>query len=336
VSIARAYHRNVRNPFEPFLEDRDFVVLDGALATELERRGQSLDDPLWSARTLIEAPELIESVHHDYFAAGADVGTSSSYQATFEGFAKRGLNDARAEELLRLSVALVRRARDRFWRESSNHAGRRRPLVAASVGCYGAFLHDGSEYRGDYGLGVDELMDFHRRRLRVLADAGCDLLAFETIPSRLEAEAILRLLEEDLDAPPAWLSFSCRNGKEVSHGERFRDCVQIAGASERVVGVGINCTSPARVSSLLRSAKGATDKLLLVYPNSGESWDGRTHRWTADEPCPPLGELVSGWYRLGARGFGGCCRTTPDDIRELGSRLGSAEKVVSHDAPDRP
>jgi len=314
------------NPLAPFLEGEGFVVLDGALATELERRGASLDDPLWSAKVLIESPDRIESLHFDYFVSGADVGTSASYQATFEGFARRGIGAGRAERLLRLSVELVQRARDRFWSQPEGREDRLRPLVAASVGCYGAFLHDGSEYRGDYGLSLSELMAFHRRRLRVLAGAGADLLAFETIPSRLEAEAIVRLLDEDLEAPPAWISFSCRNGQEVSHGERFADCVHLAGSSPRVVAVGINCTSPRHVSSLLRSAQDATHKLLLVYPNSGESWEASASTWLAGEPSPPLSDLASEWYRLGARVLGGCCRTTPAQISALRRVLISAEQ----------
>jgi homocysteine S-methyltransferase len=324
----------VTNPFRPFLEDRGFVVLDGALATELERRGAMLDDPLWSAKTLLESPELIEGVHYDYFVAGADVGTSASYQATFQGFAKRSLDRESAERLLRLSVELVCRARDRFWSERARRPGRRRPLVAASIGCYGAFLHDGSEYRGDYGLSLVELMDFHRRRLEVLSDAGADLFAFETIPSLLEAEAIVRLLDEGLDLTPAWVSFSCRSATEVSHGEPFAECLGLAASSPRVVGVGINCTPPRLVSSLLRSAKAPTDEVLLVYPNSGEIWDGATHRWIAGEPFPSFLELVSEWYRLGARVLGGCCRTTPADIAELRRRLSSGEQVVAEDAPE--
>ena len=193
------------NPLARFLDSQRFVTLDGGLATELERRGADLRDPLWSAKLLLDAPEMIEELHYDYFVAGADVGTGASYQASFQGFLARGIDAARAEHLLRLSVALVRRARQRFWSDERNRAGRIEPLVAASVGCYGAMLHDGSEYRGDYGLSRAELRTFHERRLRVLEDSGADIIACETIPSRLEAEALVSLLEA-----PAWISFSCR------------------------------------------------------------------------------------------------------------------------------
>jgi homocysteine S-methyltransferase len=308
------------------IDSRGFVLLDGGLATELERRGSDLDHPLWSAKLLLEAPERIEAVHFDYFRAGADVGTSASYQATIAGFAARGVDAGGAEELLRLSVELVRRARDRYVAEHPH--GSLRPLVAASIGCYGAFLHDGSEYTGDYGLSRKELVDFHRPRLEVLAGTGPDLLAFETLPSKLEAEAVVSLLSELDDPAPAWVSFSCRSETEVSHGEPFRECVAVAAASERVIAVGVNCTAPRFVSGLLRSARGVTGKPLVVYPNSGERWDGIRHRWAPGEPEPLLEDLAPEWYRLGARLLGGCCRTTPDTIERMRLRL---EQVVPND-----
>jgi homocysteine S-methyltransferase len=314
----------VKNPFDPFLARKGFVLLDGGLATELERRGADLADPLWSAKLLIEAPERIEELHHDYFLAGADVGTSASYQATFEGFAARGLSAREAEGLLRLSVELVHRARDRFWSASSNRVGRSKPLVAASIGCYGASLHDGSEYTGDYGLSRSELADFHRRRLLVLADSGADLLAFETIPSKLEAEAIAGLLRElkgSTALPPVWIGFSCRNENEVSHGETLAECLEIMGTAEAVVAMGINCTPPAFISGLLSSVRGATERLLVVYPNSGERWEPSAHEWRPGVGSRPIDELGPEWRSLGARLIGGCCRTTPETIRALAAAL---------------
>jgi homocysteine S-methyltransferase len=289
-------------------------ILDGGLATELERRGLDLNDPLWSAKILVEAPEAIEAVHFDYFVAGADIGTSASYQASFEGFAARGIGARESEVLLRRSVELVERARDRFWSVSENRVGRKRPLVAASIGCYGATLHDGSEYRGDYGLSLKELMDFHRPRLHVLADSGADLLAFETIPSKLEGDALRALLEEFPEAPPSWISFSCRNGTETCHGEPLADCLAAADGSG--IAIGINCTPPRWISALLRSAPGAS----VVYPNSGEVWDARRKVWTG-ESSGRIEDLAPEWKRLGARVTGGCCRTTPATIAAVRASL---------------
>jgi homocysteine S-methyltransferase len=318
------------DPFRSLLASGDVVILDGGLATELERRGLDLKDPLWSAKILVDAPEEIEAVHHDYFLAGADVGTSASYQATFEGFAARGIGRRESENLLRSSVGLVRRARKRFWRGPANRAGRAFPLVAASLGCYGASLHDGSEYHGDYGLTQTELMDFHRPRLRVLADSGADILAFETIPSRLEAEAVVALLAELEDPPPAWLSFSCRTETEVCHGETLAESVAAASASSVIAAVGINCTPPRFVSRLLASVRGTTEKRIAVYPNSGESWDARSQSWFPGESSAPIEELAPEWRRLGAQLIGGCCRTTPETIRRVRALLSRQDVVPDH------
>src|SRR5262245_60294194 len=184
------------NPIASILDHHSALVIDGALATELERRGYDLKDDLWSAKILLEQPEAIQQLHFDYFTAGADCVITASYQATVEGFMKRGLNENEAIDLIQKSVKLAIDARDEFWADESNRIGRSKPFVAASVGPYGAFLADGSEYRGNYGLTEKELMDFHRPRMKALTEAGADLLACETIPCLIEAQALTKLLKE--------------------------------------------------------------------------------------------------------------------------------------------
>ncbi len=308
-----------------FLGGPGFAVLDGALATELEYRGADLNDPLWSARVLLEAPELIRQVHYDYLAAGADVIITASYQATFAGLARRGIDRSAATRLLKESVALARSARDEFWSEERRRSGRIRPLVAASVGPYGAFLADGSEYRGDYDIGLDALMDFHRQRLRVLAGSGADLLACETIPCAREAEALTRLLA-DLPDSAAWISFSCADGERVSSGESFAECIALAAACPQVVAVGVNCTAPAFVEELLQRAAAVTTKPLVAYPNSGESWDAARHCWLDAGKPVDFGLLARRWYAAGASVIGGCCRTRPQDISRIRQALESYRK----------
>lgn len=308
------------------LQVKDIVLLDGGLATELERRGADLRDPLWSARLLLEDPDLIRQVHLDYFNAGADIVTSASYQASFEGFARRGLDRRQAAELMRLSVRLACAARDHFTNpkrergdEETSLTRRVGKLVAASVGPYGAYRADGSEFRGDYGLSRRQLMDWHRPRLDVLIESGADLLACETIPCLVEAEALARLLE---DCPlPAWLSFSCRDELHLCHGETFAEAAALAEDCRAIEAVGVNCTQPRLVEGLLRSAAGRTTKPLLAYPNSGENWDAAGRCWrTGAEPF----DWVAGaknWRVAGARLIGGCCRTTPDTIALLARNL---------------
>ena len=283
------------NPFQPFLDQAGVVILDGALATELERRGANLDDPLWSARMLLDGPDLIRQIHLDYFRAGADVATSASYQASFAGFARRGLNQAQAAELMVRSVRLAQEARDLFWSETTQ--GRLRPLVAASVGCYGATLHDGSEYRGDYGLTVAQLVDFHRPRLEILANSGADLLACETIPCLIEVEALARLLPEF--GLPAWISFSCKDDEHVCHGERLADCLALADACDQVVALGINCTPPHLIAGLLASVTDVTPKPLVAYPNSGESWDAQARCWRGENSASDSHRRAAEWLESG-------------------------------------
>ena len=312
----------MKHPFVPFLDAYGVVILDGAMATELERRGAVLDDPLWSAKVLLESPELIRQVHYDYFAAGADVAITASYQATFQGLAKRGLSSREAAGLIRLSVQLAREARDTFWEEPARREGRLRPLIAGSVGCYGAYLADGSEYRGDYGLSRAELVEFHRGRMEVLAGAGVDVLACETVPCKIEAEALAELLCE-FPETPAWMSFSCRDEEHVCEGDRLAECAAVLEDVENVVAVGINCTPPRYVSGLLRRLVPVTKKTLLVYPNSGESWDAKARWWVKNADEVNLAGAAKEWYRLGARAIGGCCRTTPETIRGLADTLSS-------------
>lgn len=296
------------------------------MATELERRGADLHDPLWSAKILLEQPELIQQVHYDYFAAGADVAITASYQASFEGLAQRGLDHAQAANLMRLSVHLALAARSQFVAQqvhlSSTQIPPSYPLVAASVGPYGAMLHDGSEYRGDYGLTVEQLMAWHRPRLAVLANSGADLLACETIPSLAEGEALVRLLAK-FPNTAAWLSFSCCDGEHVCHGERFADCVALANTSAQVVAVGVNCTAPRYIAPLLLQAAQVTQKPLLTYPNRGERWDATAQCWLPGSGVDDFAAAAQQWIAAGARLIGGCCRTTPADIEAL-ARLRNA------------
>jgi homocysteine S-methyltransferase len=278
------------------------LVLDGGLASELERRGADLRDRLWSARLLLEDPDLIRAVHADYFAAGADVAISASYQASFEGFAERGLSHEQAAGLMRRSVELAREA-----------AGNDR-IVAASVGPYGAVLADGSEYVGRYGLSVRELIEFHAPRIDVLLEAGPDLLAIETIPSILEAEALVTILE-GLPDVSAWISFSCSDAVHISDGTPFADAAALAASSPRVVAVGVNCSPPVHLPALLSSIR--VDTPLLAYPNVGSTWDAVAKSWILEGPRPDFGAAAAEWRAAGARIVGGCCGTTPEDIRAI-------------------
>ena len=308
------------DPVQSFLDEAGILILDGGLATELEARGYDLNDPLWSARLLTESPQAIRRLHRDYLAAWADCIISASYQATREGFMRMGLTEERARELLLLAVGLALEAREEFWAVEANRVGRRRPLVAASIGPYGAYLANGAEYTGDYGIGEAHLVDFHRWRWQVLAGSGADLLACETIPSFAETRALRRLLDETADAQ-VWFSFSCRDGERIRDGTLLADCVRLLADHPRVVAVGVNCTAPVYVPDLVRAARRVTEKPILAYPNSGETYDAAGKRWVEGPERTPFGSASPSWRAAGARLIGGCCRTSPQDIREIRHRL---------------
>lgn len=304
------------NPIEKILAEFGVMILDGAFATELERRGCDLNDPLWSAKILMENPEVIGLVHRDYYEAGADCATTASYQATVAGFMRRGLSEDKALSLIKLSVEIARRVRDDFWSSVEDKSARPYPLVAASVGPYGAFLADGSEYRGDYALNEDELSEFHRARMATLLEAKPDVLACETIPCLKEALAIARLLQSH-PGVYGWISFSARDGQHINSGEPISECARALDGFDQVAAIGINCTAPEHVSSLIEEIRKGTSKPILVYPNSGEQYDPKTKTWHGTTAEGSYGNSAKVWNGKGAAIIGGCCRTSPKDIREI-------------------
>lgn len=279
------------------------VILDGGLATQLERQGEDLSDDLWSARLLTDDPEAIAQAHLAFFDAGSDVATTASYQASFDGFARHGIDIEGAARLMRLSVSLAKRVAEQVDRTT---------WVAASIGPYGATLADGSEYRGDYGLSVGELRAFHRPRLDVLANAGADVLAIETIPCLAEVEAVLAEVEEL--GVPCWLSLTV-DGTRTRAGEPLADVYAMAADVDAVIAVGVNCSTPDDVHPALQAAKVAAGKPGIAYPNSGEAWDAEMRQWAGDPTFDSA--AVRQWASDGAALIGGCCRVSPDQISDI-------------------
>ena len=301
------------NVIEERLAAQDLIVLDGAFATELEARGFSVNDALWSAKALFERPDLVREVHMDYLRAGADVVTSASYQATVEGFMKRGFSKEEAAALIQKSIQLAQEARDLYLAEREGNG--RVPFVAASVGPYGAYLADGSEYRGDYGIDEDALVAFHAERLALLAEEKPDLLACETLPCLVEARAIVRALREREIRIPAWFSFSCRDAAHISDGMEIAVCARWLDTVPEAAAIGLNCTAPQYVESLIGEIRRETTKPIVVYPNSGETYDASDKSWHG--AAEDFGTIARRWRTAGARLIGGCCRTTPREIADI-------------------
>ena len=301
-------------PLQPFI-DVGAGVLDGGLATELEARGADLHDALWSATVLLEEPTRIVDVHLAYFEAGADIAISASYQASELGFASRGMDRAGTAALLQRSVELARDARDR-WLDSSETSSRPRPLVAASVGPYGAVLADGSEYRGDYGLGLDELIDFHEARLEPLIASGPDLLAIETIPAALEVEAVFAAIERLGDPVPAWCSVTVRDGRHLADGSTIDEAVAIVERSSSAVAFGVNCSPPGTATEAVAHIASTSSLAVVAYPNRGADWDADAKAWTGGDGVD-MAAVARDLLDAGAYLVGGCCGTGPDDVRAI-------------------
>jgi homocysteine S-methyltransferase len=282
------------------------VVLDGGMSNALEDRGRDLSGGLWTARVLRDGPAEIAAVHRAYYQAGAGVATTASYQASVSGFLAEGLGRREAEDLLTRSVTIAREVRDSMADDGTPR------WVAASVGPYGAVLADGSEYRGRYGLTAAQLRDFHLPRLELLASAGPDLLAVETIPDVDEAEALVPLLDDV--GISAWFSFSAR-GSRTGAGQPLADAFAVAASADCVVAVGVNCCAPADVLRAVELASAVTGRPAVAYPNSGEEWGAGTRHWAGDNSFDV--RLAPRWVEAGAAYVGGCCRVGPRDIAAL-------------------
>jgi homocysteine S-methyltransferase len=293
-------------------------VIDGGLASELEYLGARIDGPLWSAHVLEDNPDKVAAVHRAYIEAGSECIATCSYQVSRMGYAEIGLPPERADAGLLRSVALARSVTQEF--------PTRRILVAASLGPYGAALHNGAEYHGNYDCSFADLIAFHRERIEVLATAPAaqapDLLAFETFPSLNEAKAVCAALEP-WPHLQAWLSFTCRDEKTVAHGEPLRDCAAFLEGTPQIVAIGVNCIPPNWVPALIAELRAASAKPVMVYPNSGEGWDAEARAWTGSTDPSAFGPLAKEWFAAGAQIVGGCCRTRPAHIRQVANAAAS-------------
>ncbi len=294
-------------------------VIDGGLATELEYQGARIDGPLWSAHVLEDEPEKLHAVHRAYIRAGAECIATCSYQVSRMGYAEVGLTAERADAALLRSVELAKSVVAEF--------PERRVLVAGSLGPYGAALHNGGEYTGNYDCSYDDLVRFHRERIEVFARANSaeapDLLAFETFPSLEEARAVGEAIAPWPELR-AWFSFSCRDSGHVSHGERVTDCAALVASFPQTVAIGVNCVPPRWIPALIAELRGASDKPIVVYPNSGEGWDAERRCWTGVTDPAEFGVRAVEWFRAGAQMVGGCCRTRPAHIVLVAEAANSA------------
>jgi homocysteine S-methyltransferase len=290
------------------------LLLDGGLSNELERQGCDLNQKLWSAKLLESNPEAIILAHLAYLESGAQCIITSSYQATLPGFIAIGYDQPSASALILKSVQLAEEARSRFM---SSHPHSLKPLIAASIGPYGAYLADGSEYRGDYGISDQELTDFHEPRIKLLDNSTADILACETIPSFQEAKVLSTILKNKSKA--SWISFSCKDGKHISDGTPIEKCAAFLAHHPRVFAIGVNCTSPQYISELISSIRTKSgEKKIVVYPNSGAVYHAESKTWSGLSDLSSCEVMVKEWMDLGADIIGGCCGIGPEQIKAMG------------------
>ena len=307
----------MNDKLQSIFDHNGIMVIDGSMSTALERLGANLNHSLWTCKVLAEQPDLIRRVHADYFRAGADCGITASYQATIPGLMENGYTESEAEEIIRRSVRLLCEARQEWWDEEGKAAGREWPLCLAGIGPYGAYLADGSEYRGNYAITDEELREFHRRRMEVMWEEKPDLFLIETIPSFREA-LICADLAESLGAD-YWISFSCKDGTHINDGTPIADCARALGAAEHphLQILGVNCTDPRYIVSLIEELKGNTDLPIAVYPNSGDVYDPKTKSWKKAGAGMAFGAFASMYMKAGATAVGGCCTTVDEHIRQV-------------------
>jgi len=292
------------------------LLIDGGLSNELESQGCNLNDRLWSAKMLADTPEAIIQAHLSYLKAGAKCITTASYQASIPGFMAEGFELSDAEALIKKSVTLAEDSINRY----QELAGTARPYIAASIGPYGAYLADGSEYHGNYGVSDSALFDYHLPRIKLLDSSNADFFACETIPSFQEARVLAGILDET--KKPAWISFSCRDGQHINDGTPIEECVEFLAEHDNIFAIGINCTAPKHISELIKAIKQhAGNKKVVVYPNSGEVYNAKTKTWSGISDPYLFSSICKEWLDLGADIIGGCCRIGPEQINSLSNML---------------
>ncbi len=307
---------DMENKLQDMLKQEKVLIMDGSMGTALENLGANLNNKLWTARVLADRPDLVKQVHLDYFRAGADMGITCSYQASIPGLLAAGFTEAQAEELIQRAITVFKEARQEWWDAEGQAQGRLWPLCLAAVGPYGAYLANGAEYKGHYGLTDEELRGFHKRRMELLWAAGPDVLLMETQPS-LQEVLVETALAEELGAP-YWVTFSCQDGRRNCEGDLLSHCAEVLVKNHpHLQAIGVNCTKPEYIESLIGELKAVTELPIVVYPNSGEEYDPVTKTWRGTGGRKRFGSYAADYMRAGAAVVGGCCTTVAEHIEQV-------------------
>lgn len=302
-----------RNLLEEKLNQKQILISDGGMGTELEKLGVISDSGLWSSDALLHHPDAVYDIHRAYLEAGADIITTATYQAN-PLFLKKRLSISTDKPLITKAVEIARRAKSDFGRD---HPKAQIPLIAGSVGPYGAYLNDGSEYTGNYHLSKNEFKAFHLPHLRLLKQAGVDFFAFETVPNFTEVQALVELLRDNFKGVSAWVSFSVNHAFDLCDGTNLEQAISYLNQVPQISAVGVNCTDIENIAPILDRIKPLCQKPIVVYPNNGDDYDSSLGKWVSSSNKPKFTDITSNWIDKGAQIIGGCCRTTPDDIHDI-------------------
>lgn len=309
------------NIFQKILKTQNTIILDGALGTLMQEKGYNVSDSLWSARFLDENPNVIANIHKEYLQSGADCIITSSYQASIEGFLEKGFKKEKAIELIKLSIKIAIQTRDDFWDSLEDKRNRIKPLVAASIGPYGAYLANGAEYTGVYGISDAKLKEFHKKRLELIVEEKPDIIACETLPSFKEAQILCEHLKKYKNIE-SWICFSAKDDLSTNAGDNIIEAAKFLDTQEHISAIGINCTHPKYIASLIKKFKDNSSKPIVVYPNGGSKYNPITKKWekaqiTANEYV----KMSQLWRASGATIIGGCCETGLEEIEALSKYL---------------
>lgn len=303
--------------FQQWINEQDIVILDGSMSRLLEEQGLEINHRLWTALALVEQPEAIYQVHKQYFDAGANVAITASYQATVKSFEDVGYSEKQAIACIERSVTLAKKAKQ-------DSKGGQAKWIAGSIGPYGAYLSDGSEYTGAYQISDYELKDFHEERIKALIASGVDVLAIETIPRLDELRVILNIIA--VINFPVWVSISLKDTAHLANGDSLADFQQLVEQDQNVIAYGINCVSPQLVAPVIENLSVAATKPLVAYPNSGAIFDAVTKTWSEEISVEQVFSTDARcWHQKGAKLIGGCCCSTEHDIARLARTFDQAK-----------
>lgn len=287
-------------------------VLDGAMSSALEQHGLDTNNKLWTAKALIDDIDIVYDVHFKYFEAGAQMVLTDTYQANIYAFEKLGYTRNQAQKFIAMGVLVAKKARDDYEKQTGKHG-----LVAGTIGPYGAYLADGSEYRGDYLLNEAQYLDFHLPRLQTILEQEPDCIALETQPKLFEPVTLLKWLSKYAPTMPVYVSFTLRDEQTLSDGTKLSRAIKEVSKYPQVFAVGINCIAPKLVEKALKTIRQATTKQIIVYPNSGSVYDPNTKTWQELTQKIDFKQAAAKWHQTGANIIGGCCTTTPTEIKQI-------------------